>query len=81
MGGMNDWLTVELTRERNARMLAEAEERRLAAGASVHASPLARALARARARAARKLFGLAFALEREETLRAVWERLEAPKHP
>jgi hypothetical protein len=81
MGGMNDWLTVELTRERNARMLAEAEERRLAAGASVHASPLARALARARARAARKLFGLAFALEREETWRAVWERLEAPKHP
>jgi hypothetical protein len=81
MGGMNDWLTVELTRERNARMLAEAEERRLAAGASVHASPLARALARARAMAARKLFGFAFALEREETWRAVWERLEAPKHP
>ena len=78
---MNDWLTVELTRERNARMLAEAEERRLAAGASAHASPLARALARARARAARKLFGFAFALEREETWRAVWERLEAPKHP
>ncbi len=74
---MNDWLTVELTRDRNARMLAEAEERRLAAGASVHASPLARA----RARAARKLFGFAFALEREETWRAVWERLEAPKHP
>jgi hypothetical protein len=81
MGGMNDWLTVELTRERNARMLAEAEERRLAAGASVHASTLARALARVRARAARKLFGFAFALEREETWRAVWERLEAPKHP
>jgi hypothetical protein len=86
---MHDWWTVELTRERNAQMLAEAEERRLAAGASVHASPLARALARAltralartRARTARKLFGFAFALEREETWRAVWERLEAPKHP
>ena len=82
---MHDWLTVELTRERNARMLAEAEERRLAAGASVQASPLARALARvlarARARTARRLFGFAFALEREETWRAVWERLEAPKHP
>ncbi len=75
---MHDWLTVELTRERNARMLAEAEERRLAAGASVQASPLARALARARARTARRLFGLAFALEREETWRVVWERLEAP---
>ena len=78
---MHDWLTVELTRERNARMLAEAEERRLAAEASVYASPLARALARARARTARRLFGFAFALEREETWRAVWERLEAPKHP
>ena len=78
---MHDWLTVELTRKRNARMLAEAEERRLAAGASVQASPLARVLTRARARTARRLFGLAFALEREETWRAVWERLEAPKHP
>jgi hypothetical protein len=81
MGGMHDWWSVELTRERNAQMLAEAEERRLAAGASVQASPLARALARARAKAARKLFGFAFALEQEETWRAVWERLEAPRHP
>ncbi len=78
---MHDWWTVELARERNAQMLAEAEERRLAAGASVRASPLARALARARARAARRLFGFAVALEREETWRAVWERLEAPRHP
>ncbi len=78
---MNDWLTVELTRERNARMLAEAEERRLAAEASDHESQLARVLARARARTARKLFGFAFALEREETWRAVWERLEAPRQP
>jgi hypothetical protein len=30
---------------------------------------------------ARKLFGFAFALEREETWRAVWERMEAPKLP
>jgi hypothetical protein len=78
---MHDWWSVELTRERNAQMLAEAEERRLAAAASVHASPLTRTLAWARARAARKLFGFAFALEREETWRAVWERLEAPRHP
>ena len=78
---MHDWLTVELTRERNVRMLAEAEERRLAAKASVQGSPLTRALARARARTARRLFGFAFALEREETWRAVWERLETPKHP
>jgi hypothetical protein len=77
MGGMHDWWTVELARERNAQMLAEAEERRLAAGASVRASPLARV----RAKAARKLFGFAVALEREETWRAVWERLEAPRHP
>jgi hypothetical protein len=34
-----------------------------------------------RARAARRLFGFAVALEREETWRAVWERLEAPRHP
>ena len=78
---MHDWLTVELTRERNARMLAEAEERRRVAEASVQGSPLTRALARARARTARRLFGFAFALERVETWRAVWERLETPKHP
>lgn len=74
---MHDWLTVELARERNAQMLAEAGERRLAAGAADGTSPLARA----RARAARKLFGFAVALERDETWRAVWERLEAPRHP
>ena len=56
------------------RALAEAEERRLAllvAGASERPS--------LRARAARWLFGFAVALEREETWRAVWERLEAPR--
>jgi len=77
MGGMHDWWTVELARERNAQMLAEAEERRMAAGTSARAS----LLARARARMARKLFGFAVTLEREETWRAVWERLEAPRHP
>jgi hypothetical protein len=74
---MHDWWTVELTRERNAQMLAEAEERRLAAGLATSIPPLARA----RAIVARKLFGFAFALEREETWRAVWERMEAPKLP
>ncbi len=78
---MHDWWTVELARERNAQMLAEAEERRLAAGAPSGTSPPARVLARARARAARRLFGFAVALEREETWRAVWENLEAPRHP
>ncbi|MGH3145985.1 MAG: hypothetical protein ACRDTR_09315 [Rubrobacter sp.] len=73
MGGMNDWWTVDLARERNASMLAEAEERRLAAEAPGRTS--------LRARMARKLFGFAVTLEREETWRAVWERLEAPRHP
>jgi len=66
----------ELVRDRNARLLAEAEERRLArraAGAAERRS--------LRARAARRLFGFAVALEREETWRAVWERLEAPRQP
>jgi hypothetical protein len=61
-------------RERYDRALAEAEERglaRLAAGAAEKPS--------LRARAARRLFGFAVALEREETWRVVWERLEAPR--
>jgi hypothetical protein len=58
---VNDWLSVELARERNARILAEAEA--------------------LRARVARKMFAIAVALEKEETWRAVWERLEAPRHP
>ncbi len=61
-------------RERYDRALAEAEERRLArlaAGAAERPS--------LRARAARRLFGFAVALEREETWRVVWERLEAPR--
>jgi anti-sigma-K factor RskA len=63
-------------RDRNARALEEAEERRLARLIKGTAeSPSLRA------RAARRLFGFAVALEREETWRAVWERLEAPRHP
>ncbi len=66
----------EFVRERNARTLAEAEERklaRLAVGEAVRHG--------LRARVARWLFGFAVALEREETWRAVWERLEAPRYP
>ena len=70
---MNDWLSVELARERNARILAEAEERRLAPRRPVWTT--------LRARGARKMFQLAVVLEKEETWRAVWERLEAPRHP
>ena len=73
---MHDWWSVEYVRDRNARALEEAEERRLArlATGTTERSSL-------RARAARRLFGFAVALEREETWRAVWERLEAPRHP
>jgi hypothetical protein len=73
---VNDWLSVELARERNARILAEAEERRLARQAPRKSvwTPL-------RARVARMMFEIAVALEKEETWRAVWERLEAPRHP
>ena len=73
---MHEWWSAEYMRERHDRALAEAEERRLAllaAGATEKAS--------LRARAARWLFGFAVALEREETWRAVWERLEAPRRP
>jgi hypothetical protein len=64
----------ELVRERNARVLAEAEERRLARLAAGEAGRQG-----LRARAARKLFGFAVALEREEIWRTVWEGLEAPR--
>jgi hypothetical protein len=73
---VNDWLSVELARERNARILAEAEERRLA-----RLAPRKSVLTTLRARAARRMFAIAVALEKEETWRAVWERLEAPRHP
>ena len=73
---MNDWLSVELARERNARMLAEAEERRL-----VRQAPRRPVWSTLRGRVARRMFAFAVALEKEETWRAVWERLEAPRHP
>jgi hypothetical protein len=73
---VNDWLSVELARERNARILAEAEERRLA-----RLAPRRSVRTALRARVARRMFAFAVALEKEETWRAVWERLEAPQHP
>lgn len=66
----------DFIREKTARAVAEAEERRLARRAT---GTMGRPSLRARA--ARRLFGFAVALEREETWRVVWERLEAPKHP
>ena len=68
-GGWSEWVA----RDRMARELAAAKERRLAR--------LAVAKPALRARAARWLFNLAVSLQREETWRAVWERLEAPRHP
>jgi hypothetical protein len=76
MCGVHEWFSVELTRERNARLLAEAEERRLA-----RLAPRRTVRTVLRARLARRLFEFAVALEKEETWRAVWERLEAPRHP
>jgi hypothetical protein len=72
--GMHGWFSEEYVRDRNARMLAEAEERRLALRAVG-----AKARVSLRARVARRLFGFAMALEREETWRAVWENLESPR--
>jgi hypothetical protein len=74
MCGMHEWLSGALTREKNARMLAEAEERRLARLAP--RKSFWRAL---RTRVARGMFGFAVALEREETWRAVRQKLEAPR--
>ncbi len=76
MSGVHEWFSVEQSRERNADILAEAEERRLA-----RLAPRKPARPILRARVARIVFGFALALEREETWRAVWERLEAPRHP
>ena len=73
---MNEWFSVELARERNARILAEAEEQRLA-----QLAPRRPVWSALRARVARRMFAFAVALEKEETWRAVWERLEAPRHP
>jgi len=73
---VNEWFSVEVARERNASILAEAKERRLA-----RLAPRKSVWAPLRARVARKMFEVAVALEKEETWRAVWERLEAPRHP
>src|ERR687898_2109575 len=73
---VNDWLSVELARERNARFLAEAEERRLA-----RLAPRRPGWNALRGRGARQMFEFAGAVEREETWRAVWERLGEPGHP
>ena len=76
MSSVHGGWSAEFVRDRNAGLLREAEERRLArlvVGTTQRPS--------LRARAARRLFGFAVALEREETWRAVWERLEAPRHP
>jgi hypothetical protein len=64
------WEEHELARYRRAELLEEAEMRRLAR--------LARRASRRpslRARAAGTLLGAAFALEREATWRAVWDRM------
>jgi hypothetical protein len=76
MSGVHEWFSVEQARERNAEILAAAEERRLARLAP--RKPVGPVL---RARVVRMVFGFALALEREETWRAVWEKLEAPRHP
>jgi hypothetical protein len=76
LSGVHEWISVELSRRRNADLLAEAEERRLA-----RLAPRRAAWPVLRARVARRVFAFALALEREETWKAVWERLEAPRHP
>jgi hypothetical protein len=76
MSGVHEWIYVELSRERNADLMAEAEERRLA-----RLAPRRAAWPVLRARVARRVFAIALVLEREETWKAVWERLEAPRHP
>ena len=73
---MHEWISVELARERNAEARAEAEERRLA-----RLAPRRAAWPVLRARVARRVFAFALAVEREETWKAVWERLEAPRYP
>ncbi|MGI8910667.1 MAG: hypothetical protein ACR2JR_08980 [Rubrobacteraceae bacterium] len=64
----------EFARERIAEARAEVEKIRLARLAAGPRLTM-------RARMSRKLFQAAVALERDETWRAVWERLEAPRHP
>ena len=74
--GVHEWWSTELARERRDLALREAEDRRLE-----KLAPRRTFWTRLRARTARKLFGFAVVLEREETWHAVWERLEAPRQP
>ena len=76
MSDVHDWFSVEYSRERNADILAEARKRSLA-----RLAPRKAAWPVLRARVARRVFAFALALEREETWKAVWEKLEAPRHP
>jgi hypothetical protein len=73
MSGMHEWISMELSRGRNADIMAEVEERRLA-----RLAPRKAAWPVLRAHVARRVFAFALALEREETWKAVWEKLEAP---
>ena len=74
---MHGWFSIELAHEKSARMLAEAEERRLLA----RRAPRRSIWAVLRARAARSMVRFAVALEREATRQAVRQKLEAPRHP
>ncbi|MGH3086563.1 MAG: hypothetical protein ACRDSJ_04510 [Rubrobacteraceae bacterium] len=63
----------ELAKEHTGRMLAEAEERRLAREVAGLKAPSLRA------RIARRLFEAAVATERDAAWNAVWEKMEAPR--
>jgi hypothetical protein len=70
-----DWFYLEQERKDRERALARSmRERRVLAQLEAKKPSM-------RARLARGLFGLAVATEREETWRAVWERLEAKGRP
>jgi len=76
MSYMHGWFSIELAREKNARMLAEAEERRLLA----RLAPRKSIWTVIRVRVARSMVWLAVALERDATWQAVRQKLEAPRH-
>lgn len=75
----NDWFYLEKDRHIRERALAEgmAERRRYAQLKAGQPSLRTALIASLRARLARRLFALAVAAERQETWKAVWERLEA----
>jgi len=76
MSCKHGWFAIELAREKSARMLAEAEERRLA-----RLAPRKSIWAMLRARVARSMVWFAVALEREATRQAVRQKLGAPRRP